>query len=86
MRSLLCQLVLLFEVALFGRVILSWFPLQGGGVMAKINRFLVRVTDPVLEPVRRVLPRMGMFDLSPIIVFLVLEIVVRGLILQCYTA
>ena len=86
MRSLLCQLVLLFEVALFARVILSWFPLQGGGVMAKINRFLVRVTDPVLEPVRRVLPRMGMFDLSPIIVFLVLEIVVRGLLLQCYSA
>jgi YggT family protein len=86
MRSLLCQLVLLFEVALFARVILSWFPLQGGGVMAKINRFLIRVTDPVLEPVRRVLPRMGMFDLSPIIVFLVLEIVVRGLILQCYSA
>jgi uncharacterized protein YggT (Ycf19 family) len=36
------------------------------------ERFLIRVTDPVLEPVRRVLPRMGMFDLSPIIVFLVL--------------
>ena len=86
MRWLLCQLVLLFEVALFARVILSWFPLQRGGVMAKINRFLIRVTDPVLEPVRRVLPRMGMFDLSPIIVFLVLEIVVRGLILQCYSA
>ncbi len=86
MRSLLCQLVLLFEVALFARVILSWFPLQRGGVMAKINGFLVRVTDPVLEPVRKVLPRMGMFDLSPIIVFLVLEIVVRGLLLQCYSA
>ena len=86
MRSLLCQIVLLFEVTLFGRVILSWFPLQPGSVMAKVNRFLVRVTDPVLEPVRRVLPRMGMFDLSPIIVFLGLEIVVRGLILQCYAA
>jgi YggT family protein len=84
--QLLCQLVLLFEVALFARVILSWFPLQSGGVMAKVNRFLIRVTDPVLEPVRRVLPRMGMFDLSPIIVFLLLEIVVRGLILRCYTA
>ena len=84
--GLLCQLVLLFEVALFARVILSWFPLQSGGAMAKVNRFLIRVTDPVLEPVRRVLPRMGMFDLSPIIVFLVLEIVVRGLILKCYSA
>jgi YggT family protein len=84
--ALLCQLVLLFEVALFARVILSWFPLQPGGAMAKVNRFLVRITDPVLEPVRRMLPRMGMFDLSPIIVFLALEVVVRGLILRCYSA
>jgi YggT family protein len=84
MKSLLCQLVLLFEVALFARVILSWFPLQRGGIMAKVNGFLIRITDPVLGPVRRALPRMGMFDLSPILVFLVLEIVVRNLILQCY--
>ena len=84
--GLLCQLVLLFEVTLFARVIMSWFPLQPGGAMAKVNRILIRATDPVLEPVRRVLPRMGMFDLSPIIVFLVLEIVVRGLILKCYSA
>jgi YggT family protein len=86
MISLLCQLVLLYEVAILGRVILSWFPLQPGGVMTKVNRFLLRITDPVLEPVRRVLPRMGMFDLSPIIVLLVLQIVVRGLILQCGVA
>jgi len=86
MRSLLCQVVLLFEVALFARVILSWFPLQPGSVMGKVNRFLIRVTDPVLEPVRRMLPRMGMFDLSPILVFLALEIVVRGLLLRCYSA
>jgi len=84
--ALLCQLVLLFEVALFARVILSWFPLQPGGAMAKVNGFLVRITDPVLEPVRRMLPRMGMFDLSPIIVFLALEVLVRGLILRCYSA
>ena len=84
MKTVLCQLVLLFEVALFARVILSWFQLQRGGIMAKVNGFLVRITDPVLEPVRRALPRMGMFDLSPILVFLVLEIVVRNLILQCY--
>jgi YggT family protein len=86
MRSLLCQVVLVFEVVLIGRVILSWFPLQPGSAFARINGVLVRVTDPVLEPVRRIMPRMGAFDLSPIIVFLGLEIVVRGLLLQCYSA
>jgi YggT family protein len=84
MVSLLCQLVLAFEVALLARVIMSWFPLQPGGVMARVNRFLVTITDPVLQPVRRVMPHTGMFDLSPLIVFFGLEIVVRNLILGCY--
>ena len=86
MVEVLCQLVLLYEVAILGRIILSWFPLRPGGVMARVNAILVRITDPVLEPVRRVLPRMGMFDLSPIIVLLALQIVVRGIILRCGVA
>jgi YggT family protein len=84
MHNLLCQAVLLYEVALFARVILSWFPLGPGGPLAGVNRFLVTITDPVLQPVRRVMPRTGMFDLSPLIVFFGLEIVVRTLVLRCY--
>jgi YggT family protein len=84
MRELLCQLVLYFEIILWIRVILSWFPLSPGGVMARINGLLVTITEPLMAPVRRLLPRTGGFDLSPIIVFLVLEFIVRGLILGCY--
>jgi YggT family protein len=86
MRSVLCQIVLLFEVALVVRALLSWFPLQPGGVMARISGVLATITEPVLGPVRRALPRAGMLDLSFIVVLLTLEIVVRGLILQCYSA
>jgi YggT family protein len=84
MRELLCQLVLYFEIILWIRVILSWFPISPGGVMARINGLLVTITEPLMAPVRRLLPRTGGFDLSPIIVFLVLEFIVRGLILGCY--
>jgi YggT family protein len=52
--------------------------------MARINGLLVTITEPLMAPVRRLLPRTGGFDLSPIIVFLVLEFIVRGLILGCY--
>jgi YggT family protein len=83
MVSVLCQLVLVFEVVLIARAVLSWFPVQPGGPMARVSYVLARITEPVLAPVRRVVPRVGMFDISFIVVLLVLEIVVRGLILGC---
>jgi YggT family protein len=76
MRDLLCWLVLLYQLAIIARIILSWFPVAFGD-------FLVRITEPVLGPVRRVLPSTGFLDLSPLIVLLVLDIVVRRLVLGC---
>jgi YggT family protein len=83
MVSVLCSLIFAFELALVARALLSWFPLQPGGVMARVSGFLATVTEPVLAPVRRVLPRAGMLDLSFVVVLLTLEIVVRRLILGC---
>ncbi|MDW8047685.1 MAG: YggT family protein [Chloroflexota bacterium] len=56
-------------VAIFLRAILSWFPVDPH---APYYRFLVRLTEPLLEPIRRVLPRLGMIDLSPMVVLLLL--------------
>ena len=84
MKTLFCQLTLLLEVAICARVILSWFPSSPGTLFGRVNSGLVSVTEPVLGPVRRVLPRTGMFDLSPIIAGLGIEIVVRQIILGCY--
>jgi YggT family protein len=81
--EILCKLVVAYEVAIFGRVILSWFPLQSGGIFGKINGLLGTITEPLLSPIRRVMPSAGPFDLSPIIAFLLLEVVVRRLILRC---
>jgi YggT family protein len=51
--------------------------------MATAQFWLVKITEPVLGPVRRVLPPLGGLDLSPIVVLLFLQIVVQGLILGC---
>lgn len=80
--EILCQLVYLYQVVIFVRIILSWFP-SSSGPMATAQFWLVRVTEPVLGPVRRVLPSLGGLDLSPIVVLLFLQIVVQGLILGC---
>ena len=77
---LLCTLAQLYMLALFVRIVLSWFPISPGGAMASIFGFLYSITEPVLGPVRRVLPPVGMggmgLDLSPIIVLLLLQLVV----------
>ena len=68
-------------LAVFGFIILSWFPLQPGGVPFKIFGYLRMAVDPVLAPVRRVMPRLGPFDFSPII--LILGIGIIGRLIGC---
>jgi YggT family protein len=65
-------LLRLFELALLARIILSWFPNVDRG--NPIIRFLYEVTEPVLRPIREMLPSNGMFDFSPLIVFVVIQV------------
>ena len=71
---LVCLLLQLYLFAIFGRVLLSWFPLNPNGAMATVAGFLYTVTDPVMNRVRRVLPaaRFGgmALDFSPVVVIL----------------
>jgi len=67
-----CLALTLYLVCVFGRILLSWFPLDPNGAMAAVGGFLYVVTDPVLGPLRRAIPpiRIGAMalDLSPMIV------------------
>lgn len=79
--ELICILVRLYVVALFVRIVLSWFPIHPGTAMDSVYRTLRSITDPVLEPVRRVLPPVGgMIDLSPLVVTLAIQIIVVPLV------
>ena len=82
-RDLLCQAVSLFVLLIFVRVVLSWFPVDPRGPVGQISRLVSRATDPVMVPVRRFLPSAGPLDLSPIVVWLFLTIVVQRLLLGC---
>ena len=81
--EILCLICQLYVLAIFGRVILSWFPLSRGGVAEQVNNKLLLITEPLLGPIRRVMPRMGMLDLSPSIALLFIQIVVMRLLLSC---
>lgn len=82
--QILCLVVQLYVYILFARILLSWFPISPGSAMATVFSVLYNVTEPVLGPVRRILPPMsfgGMgIDLSPIIVTLVIQLLVVPLI------
>lgn len=70
--TLVCLLLQLYLLLIFGRVLLSWFPLDPNGLMATVGGFFHLLTDPVIRPVQRSLPplRLGGFalDLSAIVV------------------
>lgn len=77
---------LIVEIYLFiliARILLSWFPISAGSPVAPVVRVLSVVTDPVLRPLRRVLPPLNLggmgVDLSPIILCVLLEILLRVL-------
>jgi len=68
---ILVLLIDLYSLILFVAVISSWLPIDPDNAFM---RSLRAVTEPVLEPVRRVLPPVGGLDLSPLIVLLALRL------------
>ena len=70
MGSILGVLILVLQIyqfILLARVLLSWFPDIDRS--NPIIQFLYDITEPVLQPIRNMLPQTGMIDLSPLIVF-----------------
>ncbi|MFN8377344.1 MAG: YggT family protein [Anaerolineae bacterium] len=66
--SLVSYALSIYQIILLGRVLLSWVPNMD--YRNPIVRFLYAVTEPILEPIRRMLPTQGGMDFSPLIVFL----------------
>jgi len=73
-----CAAITIYIVILLLRAVFSWFPPPSGG-MATFYRILMDLTEPVLAPLRRMIPPAGMFDLSFTVLFIVL-IILRGIV------
>jgi YggT family protein len=77
--KVLCALITAYIIVLGARAIMSWFPIRPGTPAASIYGVLHDLTEPVLAPMRRVIPPAGMFDLSFLVLFVVL-IVLRNIV------
>jgi YggT family protein len=70
-------LILLYMwVIMFPYAILSWFRIEPGTTLARVQYFLYRATEPVLRPVRQVIKPMGGLDWSFLIVIVIGNILV----------
>ncbi len=78
MIGLISLLLTIYSLILLARVFMTWMPnLDPRNPVAK---FLFDVTEPVLAPVRSVLPPMQGIDFSPIVVFVIINIIQRLLL------
>ena len=75
--SVLGILLLLLQIltyALIGRALLSWFD---PGMQWSISRILTDVTEPLIAPIRRVVPPLGMIDISFIVAIILIQVLER---------
>jgi YggT family protein len=76
LSNLICIALSVFWIVLLARVVMSWLQLAGlhppaSGPLRSGYELLFDITEPVLRPLRRIMPPAGMFDLSVVVAFLI---------------
>jgi YggT family protein len=69
-QQIIASFLHLYSLVLFARVLITWVDPMMGTPVAQV---LLRLTEPLLAPIRRILPRTGLVDLSPIVAILLIE-------------
>lgn len=85
-RHLLGGLLEIYLLLMFARAILSWFSSSPSPALAKINAILIKITEPVLKPIQKIIPpvRIGgtYLDLSILIFFLAAQFLILPILLR----
>lgn len=59
-------------IAILGTVLMSWIDPSGS---SRVSQVLREITDPILTPVRKIVPTVGVLDFSPLVALLLLEFI-----------
>ena len=92
MRALLDVILIVLDLYIYiviAAAILSWLVAFNvvnprNQFVATVGEFLYRITEPVLRPIRNMLPNLGGIDISPIILFLIIILIQRVIIYYIY--
>lgn len=77
-QNFLVTLVTIYQFMIFGYILMSWIPnLQN----SSIGEFLGRMVEPYLSIFRRIIPPIGMIDISPIVALFALRFILTGLLI-----
>jgi YggT family protein len=92
MRAILDVILIVLDLYIYiviAAAVLSWLVVFNvvnprNQFVATVGEFLYRITDPVLRPIRNMLPAMGGIDISPIILFLIIILIQRIIVYYIY--
>ena len=73
--AVLIKVVNIYSIVLFVYAILSWFP-----DLRRWQGYLAPLVEPILNPIRRIIPPLGGLDLAFLVLILVLQVLVRPLL------
>jgi len=79
--GLVCTIANIYVLIVVARAISTFFPISSGSPFLPVVDFLYKATEPVFAPIRRVLPTVGPFDFTPVVVIIGVNIIAR--ILGC---
>ena len=65
----------ILSAAIFFRAILSWFSLDPRNPLVEV---LDQITEPILAPLRRIVPRLGMIDITPLVAIILLQVLAQA--------
>ncbi len=78
--NFLCILLNILQYAIIARALMSWIPNLSPD--NRIVMILNEITEPVIGPLRSVIPRVGMIDISSLVALILLQVLTRN-VLNC---
>ncbi|OEH91183.1 YggT family protein [Bacillus solimangrovi] len=73
--QLIVTAIEIYSYVIIGYILMSWFP---NARESGLGQFIGRIVEPYLEPFRRIIPPLGMIDISPIVAIFVLSLAKSG--------
>ncbi|KSU84999.1 YggT family protein [Fictibacillus enclensis] len=73
--NLITELIGIYRYVIIAYILMSWFP---SARESSIGQFIARIVEPYLAPFRRIIPPLGMIDISPIVALFALTFASAG--------